>query len=147
MTAGAINDPDLVQAIDELNYVVRRLEQLDQQLIELDEIEGYRRIVAMKSERADLLETIRVRAEKLAVAPRALIMLIGTANRLRSPRKHQLPTLSVVRSHIDIIRSAAERDHVEAEAEAKIALAVAHAARVRAKAAADGITYLDASRS
>lgn len=146
MTAGAINDPDLVQAIEELGYVVRHLEQLDRQLIELDPIKGYKRIMAMRTEKGDLLDQISARAGKLQVEPRALAMLVGTANRLRSPRKNQIPTLNVVLNHIDVIKTTAERDAIEAEAEAKIALAVAHGARVRAKAGAGAIAYLEASR-
>lgn len=146
MSLSVITDPDLIQAIDDLRYTVRRLEQMDQQLLDLDETEGYNRIVKMRQERADLRDTIRTRAEKLAVPPRALAMLVSTANGLRTPRKDQLPTLAVVLNHIDIARSAAEREHAEAEAEAKIARVVARGAGMRAKAGADAIAYLEASR-
>jgi hypothetical protein len=147
MSAGAITDPDLVQAIDDLRYVVSRIEQLNQQITELDEVEGYRRIVKMTTDRADLLDQVRIRAEKLNVPARALLLLIGTANKLRSERKSQLPTLAVVRNHLDIVRSAAERDLTEADAEARVARAAARTFGARAKAGADAIAYLDASRS
>lgn len=147
MTAGAINDPDLIQAIDDLRYVVSRIEQLNQQINDLDEVEGYGRIVKMKTDRSDMLDQVRVRAEKLQVAPRALMLLVSTANNMRSARKMQLPTLATVRNHLEIARAAAERDHGEAEAEAKIARVVARGAAIRAKAGADAIAYLDASRA
>lgn len=147
MTAGTITDPDLVQAIDDLQYEVRRLEQMDRLIHELDENEGYQRLVKMRTERADLRDKIRIRAEKLQVPPRALALLVSTANRLRTARKNQLPTLAVVRNHIEIMASAAERDQLEAEAEAKIARVAARAAALRAKAGADAITYLNASAS
>jgi hypothetical protein len=147
MSAGTITDPDLTLAIEELNFVVRRLEQIDFQLLELDPVEGYSRIVAMRTERADLRERVRIRAEKLNVAPRALAILIGTANRMRSARKHQLPTLAAVRNQVEIVTDAAKREHAEAEADAKIALVVARGAALRAKAGADAMSYLDASRS
>lgn len=147
MTAGAIIDPDLVQAIDDLRFVVGRVEILNQQINHLDEVEGYGRIVAMKTERSDLLDQVRARAEKMAVAPRALMLLVGTANRLRTPRKSQLPPLSTVRGHIEIAAAASLRDQEEAEAEAKIARVTARGAAIRAKAGADALAYLDASRS
>lgn len=142
----AINDPDLMQAIDDLRFASRRLEQIDTLINELDETEGYARIMAMRTERADLRETLRIRAEKLRVPTRALHMIVSTANRLRTARKNQLPTLDVVRSHLDIVRTAAEREHSEADAEAKIARVVARGAGLRAKAGADALAYLDASR-
>lgn len=147
MTAGAINDPDLVQAIEELQFVVSRLEQLHQQVNELDEVEGYSRIVKMRTEIADLRDTIRVRAEKLNIPPRALAMVIGTANKLRTNRKRQLPTLAVVKNHIAIVQDAAAREQAEAEAEVKTARVVARGAAMRAKAGTDAIAYLEASRS
>lgn len=146
MSAGTITDPDLIQAIDDLRYIVSRLEQVDRLLLDLDEVEGYGRIVKMRSERGDLRDIIRNRAEKLAVPPRALAMIVGTANRLRTPRKDQLPTLQVVFNHIEIARDAAERDHAEAEADAKIARVMARGAGLRLQAGAAAMAYLEASR-
>lgn len=147
MSAATIVDPDLVQAIDDLQYVARRLEQVDALINDLDEVEGYSRIMAMRTERSELREQLRTRAEKLNVPPRALLLIVSTANRLRTAQKRQLPTLAIVRNHIDIARSAAERDQAEAEAEAKIARVVARAAGMRSKAGTDALAYLDASAS
>lgn len=146
MSAGTIIDPDLVQAIDDLQYVVRRLEQMDQLIHDLDETEGYGRLVKMRTERADLRDQIRVRAEKLNVGPRALAILVSTANRMRTPRKNQLPMLAAVLNNIDIVTSAAAREQAEAEADAKIARVVARGAGLRAKAGAEAMAYLEASR-
>ncbi len=145
MSAGTITDPDLMQAIEDLKYQARRLEQIDSLINDLDEVEGYSRIMAMRTERAELREQLRIRAEKLNVPPRSLYLLVSTANRLRTPRTNQLPTLKVVRSHIEIARDAAEREHLEADAEAKIARVVARGAGLRAKAGTDALAYLDAS--
>ncbi len=145
MSAGTITDPDLMQAIEDLKYQARRLEQIDSLINDLDEVEGYSRIMAMRTERAELREQLRIRAEKLNVPPRSLYLLVSTANRLRTPRTNQLPTLRVVRSHIEIARDAAEREHLEADAEAKIARVVARGAGLRAKAGTDALAYLDAS--
>jgi hypothetical protein len=145
MSAGTITDPDLMQAIEDLKFPARRLEQIDSLINDLDEVEGYGRIMAMRTERAELREQLRIRAEKLNVPPRALYLLVSTANRLRTARKNQLPTLAVVRSHIEIARDAAEREHLEADAEAKIARVVARGAGMRAKAGTDALAYLDAS--
>lgn len=147
MTAGAINDPDLVQAIDELQHVARRLVRLDELVTSIDLVEQYDRIAQMHAERADLRSQIRIRAEKLNLDARALLMLVTMANGMRTQRKHQLPTMEAVRNRIEIIRDAAERAQIEAEAEAKFARFVATDAKLRAKAGADAIAYLDASRS
>ncbi len=147
MSAGTITDPDLMQAIEDLKYQARRLEQIDSLINDLDEVEGYSRIMAMRAERAELREQLRIRAEKLNVPPRSLYLLVSTANRLRTPRTNQLPTLKIVRNHIEIARDAAEREHLEADAEAKIARVVARGAGLRAKAGTDALAYLDASAS
>ncbi len=147
MSAGTITDPDLMQAIEDLKYQARRLEQIDSLINDLDEVEGYSRIMAMRTERAELREQLRIRAEKLNLPPRSLYLLVSTANRLRTPRTNQLPTLKIVRSHIEIARDAAEREHLEADAEAKIARVVARGAGLRAKAGTDALAYLDASAS
>ena len=145
MSTGTITDPDLVQAIDDLRYTVGRLEQMDRLIHDLDETEGYQRLVKMKSERADLHDKIRIRAEKLSINPRALALIVSTANRLRTARKFQLPTLQVVFNHIEILADAAGREQLEAEAEAKLARVMARGAGLRAKAGADALTYLNLS--
>lgn len=145
MSPSTITDPDLVQAIDDLRYVVGRLEQMDRLIQDLDENEGYQRLVSMKTERGDLRGKISVRAEKLNINPRALALIVSTANRLRTARKFQLPTLAVVFNHIEILADAAGREQLEAEAEAKLARVTARGASLRAKAGADALAYLNLS--
>lgn len=146
MTAAAINDPDLMQAIEDLEFAVGRLEQMNRLINELDENEGYERLARMKRERSDLQDTITSRADRLKIPARALALVVSTALKLRTPRKRSLPTLAAVRNHIEIVADAAARDQAEAEADAKIARVTARGAALRAQAGRDAITYLEASR-
>lgn len=147
MSAAAINDPDLLQAIEDLEFTVGRLEQMNRLINDLDENDGYERLARMKRERADLQDAISTRADRLQIPARALALVVSTAIRLRTPRKRALPTLAAVRNHIEIVADTAARDQAEAEAEAKIARVTARGAGLRAQAGRDAMTYLDASRS
>ena len=146
MSAGTITDPDLVQAIEEMQFVASRLEQLTHLILDLDEAQAYERIASMKRERADLRDQISARAEKLKLPARALALILSTAVSLRTPRKRQLPTLLAIRNNIEVATDAAARDQREAEVEAKIARVTARGAGLRAQAGRDAIAYLEASR-
>ena len=146
MTAATITDPDLVQAIEELQFAGSRLEQMNQLILDLDEVEAYERIARMKRERADLQDQISARAEKLQLPARALALILSTAVSLRTPRKRQLPTLLAIRNNLAVATAAAARAQRAAEAEAKIARVTARGAGLRAQAGRDAIAYLEACR-
>lgn len=147
MSREVIEDPDLVQAIEELQHVARRLEWLDRELVTLDDVEKYHQLARMRAERSDHRDVISARAEKLAVPARALLLLVDQANRMRTPRRKDAPTLNALANAIAIAAATADRNLAEAEADAKLARLAEREANTRAKAAADALNYLEASRA
>ncbi len=145
MIAGTIVDDDLTQALDDLRYVGSRLLLLDQQIAELDETEHYDRFNAIRVERHDLQEQVSIRAQRMSLRPRALLRLVDLANRMRTPRKRELPTLNALRNAMEIANAATERQRTEAIADAKMARFIAKTISELHTDGVDGLAYLDAS--
>ena len=145
MSAGTIFDDDLTQALDDLRYVASRLLLLDQQIAELDETKHYDRWTAIRVERGDLQEQLSIRAERMKVSARALLRLVDQANRMRSPRRRAAPSLNALRSAMEIVNEATERQRIDAIANAKMARFIAKTISEFHSDGVDALAYLDAS--
>jgi hypothetical protein len=138
-------DPDLDQAIDDLQFVAVRFDQLNDQLIRHDPVKDYQMFAAKLAERGDCADQIRVRAEKLSLHPRALLLVIQEASRLRRGKRRK-PSVAQVRAAIEQFQQYAERDSVEAAADLAAAKHRDVAARHRVNSANAVLQYMDASR-
>lgn len=146
MKPAAIIDPDLDQAILELEMAERRVRQIEDQLLD-GSPERYPFLTQKLQERADLKTQIRTRAEKLNVDPRALALMIREASRLRSKARgrHHVALdklLAAVREASK--RAAIERAELNAEmlaAQERAAVAVHRSAGLSL-----AVEYLEASR-
>lgn len=147
MTAGAIIDPDLEEAIETLRFAERRLRDVELHLLDAAP-EKYQFRMQMIHERADLRERIRIRAEKLNLDPRALALIIREADKVRSKQRgrEHVPLEKL----LTIVTAAAEYARIDrAEAHADMLAAQERAAAMthRSVGLAKAVQYLEASRA
>jgi|GEM_PF-3302103 len=148
MTAPAIIDPDLEQVIEDLQYTVQRIQQIEGQLLDADYVRRYPDLSRMLQERQDLRDLVALKGEKLNLAPRALSLIVIEANRVRSKaRGRRSVPLDKLLSVIRIVSDAATRDRAEANADLIAVQERAKAATTRSSGLANAIAYLEASRS
>jgi hypothetical protein len=138
-------DPDLDQAIDDLEFVASRIRHVEQQVVRLDESKEYQTLVRRQHELADMKAEITVRAEKLNMPPRALLLVVEQASRLRRQNRRR-PTATQLETVLRTAADLAERDRIEAAA--NLVLARNQQAHVTTRLGAiDGaLKYLEASR-
>lgn len=149
MTAPApIIDPDLEDAIQVLAPMERRIRQIEDILADPDHIKNYPNFARMLRERADLRETIKIRADKLNLDPRALALIVREAEKVRSKQRgRQHVPLSKL---LTIVATAAEYARIErAELHAEMLAAQERAAvsTHRSIGLAKAVEYLEASRA
>lgn len=138
-------DPDLDMAITDMAPVVARIRSLEEELAN-NRHEGalLKPIMHLEVQRADQIGALRLRAEKLNLPWRSLMMIVEEANflRQRTRRKPALPQVLVA------VKAAVERtelDATEAVAELKLAEARQRLASSRATAASAALAYMRAS--
>ena len=108
-------DPDLDQTCEDVKYQVMRLQQLDDMVVRQDPVKGYDRLAALLSERADLRNQVRVRAERLNLAPRALVLIVKEVQRLS--RGNRKVVTAAVRTAIATAAEQATREKLEVAAD------------------------------
>ena len=143
-----IVDPDLEAALGDLVHVARRIRQLNSILLAGERAtitNGYQQLAQQIQERADRWGEIRVRAEKLNVPPRALMLMVEEADRIYRRRKRRC-SLKDLLAAVRVVSEVYERDLEEADVDLIAARENAAEARRRATASSKAIIYLEACR-
>lgn len=137
-------DPDLDQACEDLSIPVAQLAQIDGEIARSDPVSKYDELTALLVERADFRDQVRLRAERLNLAPRALVLIVEEASRLSKGRRKVVT--AAVRSAIATTAERYRRDKLEAAADLIAARHGDVTASQRVSAADAAMAYLEASR-
>jgi hypothetical protein len=139
------HDPDLMQAIEDLHHVVARIRQLESQVADaINDPLKYSRLSAAQQDRADQLDLVRARAERLNLHPRALMLIVEEYWRLKGPGKRK-PTTGAIEVALDAVLKQAKVAEAEAIAEAEFARMTSLRAASRWTAAAEALKYVRAA--
>lgn len=139
------NDPDLMQAIEDLQHVVARIRQLESQVRDaINDTAKYDRLAAAKQDRADMHDRVRARAERLNLPARALMLIVEEYWRLKGLGKKK-PTAGALEVAIATALKHAQTAENEAFAELEFARMDSARAAARSTAATDALKYLRAA--
>jgi hypothetical protein len=148
VTAATIIDPDLEQAIEDLQWPVRRIRQIEDQLLDPDSVARYPQLTSMLHERGELRDRLKLKADQLNLDPWALMLLVVEAEKARSKARGRRPvSLDKLLNVVRIVGEYAGRERAELNADLVAVQHLASVAAKRATAAARAVDYLEASRS
>lgn len=138
-------DPDLDQAIEDLEWTAINIRTVEGQLIGADDIKDYLVLARRKAELADLKGIVAARAERLNMKPRALVLIVELARRYKMQNRRR-PSAAQMANVLRMSADAAERDRDEAAANLVMAQHECRQVRARLDAALGALDYLEASR-
>lgn len=139
-------DPDLAQSIEDLRWTVKRLRVLESQMGTLNDPRNYNKLAAVLGERADVIGELRVRAEKLNMPWRALLLVVEEYWRLVA-RHRRKPDERVLEGAVRTAGEIAERERIESAAELVAAQYRANLNAARVTAATAALAYMEASHA
>lgn len=139
------HDPDLMQAIEDLRYVVSRIRQLEGMVADsLNNPMQFRQVRAIQQERSDQIDVAKSAAVRLNLPVQALILLVEEWWRVNA-RQRRKPDARTVATAVKTIVERANTAEAEAHAEFEFARVARQQASARATAAAAALAYIRAN--